>query len=285
MFILIQQKSWWSWLWDNWLVDILLKGGPYIMVPLFLFSVISLGIIIERIYRYWRIPGPRKITERLEEVENLLRERKKIEPLVEYFEKRRDALSFVFLSVLKRYEFLLQERRSINDMRQELMDTAVDSTSEYLEEFLPVVSTIANVATLLGLLGTILGMIMSFDELAKGGRGDPAVVAQGISVALITTATGLIVAIPSVLGYSFLKRRSEKITKYLEPFENHFINALLREHARLESYRAIAMSVYKDGELNEDEKEYLRQKRIELEITDEEAEKIEEEIVKYYGRK
>jgi single-stranded DNA-specific DHH superfamily exonuclease len=135
MVALIEQKSWWSWLWDNWLVDIIIKGGPYIMVPLFIFSVISMGIIIERIYRYVRVPGDKKIASELEKIEGILKENKKIEPLVKYFEERRSILSFVFLSVLKRYEFLLQENRSINDMRQELIDTAVDSTSEYLEEF------------------------------------------------------------------------------------------------------------------------------------------------------
>ncbi|CUS80393.1 biopolymer transport protein ExbB [Candidatus Kryptonium thompsonii] len=280
MILLIQQKSWWSWLWDNWLVDIIIKGGPYIMVPLFIFSVISMGIIIERIYRYLKIPKDKKIAQMLEEVEEILRTNKKIEPVVKYFENKKNALSFVFLSVLKRYEFLLQENRSINDMRQELMDTAVDSTSDYLEEFLPIVATIANVATLLGLFGTIIGMIMSFDELAKGGRGDPAVVAHGISVALLTTAAGLTVAIPSVLGYSFLRRRAEKITKHLEPFENHFVNTLLHEHGRIESYRAIVASVYRNGSLTEEGGEYLRRKRIELDISDEEARAIEDEVIK-----
>ncbi|CUS99062.1 MotA/TolQ/ExbB proton channel family protein [Candidatus Chrysopegis kryptomonas] len=279
MLLFIEQKSWWSWLWDNWLVDIIIKGGPAIMVPLFIFSVISLGIIIERIYRYLRIPKDKRIALILEEVEKILKENRKIEPVVSYFENKKDALSFVFLSVLKRYEFLLQENRSINDMRQELMDTAVDSTSEYLEEFLPVVATIANVATLLGLFGTIVGMIMSFDELAKGGRGDPAVVAHGISVALLTTAAGLTVAIPSVLGYSFLRRRAEKITRRLEPFENHFINTLLREHGRIEAYKAIVASIYRNGNLTEEESEYLRRKRIELDISDDEANAIEKEII------
>ncbi len=286
MFLFIEQKSWWSWLWDNWLVDIIIRGGPYIMVPLFIFSVISLGIIIERIYRYLRIPKDKKIASILEEVEKILRENRKIEPVVRYFENKKDALSFVFLSVLKRYEFLLQENRSINDMRQELMDTAVDSTSEYLEEFLPIVATIANVATLLGLFGTIIGMIISFDEIAKGGRGDPAVVAHGISVALLTTAAGLTVAIPSVLGYSFLRRRAEKITRRLEPFENHFVNTLLREHGRIESYKAIVASVYRNGNLTEEESEYLRRKRIELDISDEEAKAIEDEVIeKLKGKK
>jgi biopolymer transport protein ExbB len=280
MLFLIQQKSWWSWLWDNWLVNIIIKGGPYIMVPLFIFSVISLGIIIERIYRYLTVPRDKKIASELEEVEGILKENKKIEPVVKYYETKKGVLPFVFLSVLKRYEFLLQENRSINDMRQELIDTAVDSTSEYLEEFLPIVATIASVATLLGLFGTIVGMIMSFDELAKGGRGDPAVVAHGISVALLTTAAGLTVAIPSVLGYSFLKRRAEKIAKRLEPFENHFINMLLNEHGRIESYKTIVANIYRNGNLTEEGSEYLRRKRIELNISDEEAKIIEEEILK-----
>ncbi len=278
--LLIQQKSWFSWLWDNWLVDIIIKGGPYIMVPIFIFSVISIGIIIERIYRYLKVPRDRRIAQRLEEVEKILRENKDIGALVRYFERKNDVLSFAFLSVLKRYEFLLHENRSINDMRQELMDTAVDSTSEYLEEFLPTVATIANVATLLGLFGTIIGMIISFDELAKGGRGDPAVVAHGISVALLTTAAGLTVAIPSVLGYSFLRRRAQKIVRHLEPFENHFINTLLREHGRIESYKTIVASIYKNGNLTEEGSEYLRRKRIELDISEDEARMIEEELIK-----
>lgn len=280
MLFLIQQKSWWSWLWDNWLVDIIIRGGPYIMVPLFIFSVISLGIIIERIYRYLTVPNDKKIASELGEVEKILKENKKIEPVVRYFENKKGVLPFVFLSVLKKYEFLLQENRSINDIRQELMDTAVDSTSEYLEEFLPIVATIASVSTLLGLYGTIVGMIISFDELAKGGRGDPAVVAHGISVALLTTAAGLTVAIPSVLGYSFLRRKAEKITRRLEPFENHFINMLLNEHGRIESYKAIVANIYKNGHLTDEGSEYLRRKRIELNISDEEAKIIEEEILK-----
>ena len=110
MILLIQQKSWWSWLWDNWLVDIIIKGGPYIMVPLFIFSVISMGIIIERIYRYLKIPKDKKIAQMLEEVEEILRTNKKIEPVVKYFENKKNALSFVFLSVLKRYEFFYSKR-------------------------------------------------------------------------------------------------------------------------------------------------------------------------------
>ena len=278
--VIIQGKPWWSWLWNNWLVDIILKGGPYIMVPLFVFSIISIGIIIERIYRYVKIPGEKKISRKLVEIRDILKNGRRLEPVVEYLEKHRDALSFIFLSILRRYEFLLQENRSINDMREELIETGADSTSDYLEEFLPIVSTIANVATLLGLLGTILGMILSFNELAKGGRGDPAVVAHGISVALITTATGLTVAIPSVLGYSFLRRRAEKIAKFLEPFENHFINLILKEHAKYELYKAIASEVYRNGKLSKIESEYLKQKRIELGLTDDEAAKIEEEITK-----
>lgn len=170
-------------------------------------------------------------------------------------------------------------------MRNELLETSDEAAREYLEEFLPVINTISSVATLLGLLGTILGMISSFNEIAKGGKGDPAIVAGGISVALITTAAGLIVAIPAVLSYSFLKRRMEKISNRLEPICNHFINYLLRDLARMSTYKAMLITAYRDGVLNPEEEKFLREKRIELNISEAEYEKLSAELKKSHGIK
>ncbi len=274
-----------SWLTENWLVEILNKGGWYIMYPLLFFSIVSLGIIIERLYRYYSVPKESKASEILNNLEDLLNRFGSIDPIIEWCEKNKGVLGYVFLQVLKRFNFLVVEKRPIHDMRNELLDTGAEAADEYFEEFLPIVNTIASVATLLGLLGTILGMIMSFDEIAKGGKGDPAVVAGGISVALITTAGGLIVAIPSVIGYSFLKRRAMKLSKYIEPFTNHFVNLILKDLARFSTYKEMLKTAYRDGVLNKEEEEFLKQKRIELNISDEEAKKLEEEILKSLGKK
>jgi len=274
-----------NWLTDNWLVSILIKGGWYIMFPLFFFSIIVFGILIERLYKYFTIPSDEKASRTLNEIEDNINTHGDIEKVTELLKSKNGILPYIFLNVIKRYKFLVVEKRPILDMRNELLETADESGREYLEEFLPVINTISSVATLLGLLGTIIGMISSFDEIAKGGKGDPAVVAGGISIALLTTAAGLIVAIPAVLSFSFLKRRLEKIASRLEPISNHFINYILRDLARMSTYKAMLMTAYRDGVLNSDEEKFLKEKRIELNISDAEYEKLAAELKKSYGIK
>jgi biopolymer transport protein ExbB len=267
-----------SFLTDNWLISIMKEGGYGIMIPLFLFSVITIGILVERLYKYFSIPSPEKVNSLLNEIEENIKTHGKIETVIELLKKKKGILSFSFIKIIMRYKFLVEEKRNIHDMREELMVTAEESQREYLEEFLPIINTIASVATLLGLLGTIIGMISSFDEIAKGGKGDPAVVAGGISTALLTTAAGLIVAIPAVLSYSFLRRKMEKLVATMEPYANHFINYLLRDLARLSTYKAMLITAYRDGVLNEAEEKFLKEKRIELNISDSEHEKIASDL-------
>ncbi len=274
-----------NWLMDNWLMSFIIKGGPGIMVPLFLFSIITIAILMERLYKYYSVPNDKKAGAILDELNELIRKYGNIDKVVEYLKTHKTILSFVFLKVIMRYKFLVEEKRPILDMRNELLDTAEESTREYLEEFLPIINTISSVATLLGLLGTIIGMISSFDEIAKGGKGDPAVVAGGISIALLTTASGLIVAIPAVLSFSFLRRKLEKIMGNLQPFSNHFINFVLRDVARLSTYKAMLITAYRDGVLNVDEQKFLKEKRIELNISDEEFGKLAKEVQEETGAK
>lgn len=267
-----------GWLSNNWLVDIIRKGGPEIMVPLLIFSIVTLGVLIERLYKYFSVPSTGKLNDYLNEIQDIIHKYGDIEKVIEFLKKSKGLVSFTFLKIVMKYKFLVEEKRPIFDMRTELIETADEAEREYLEEFLPIINTIASVATLLGLLGTILGMISSFDEIAKGGKGDPAVVAGGISTALLTTAAGLVVAIPAVLSYSFLRRRMEKIILKLEPFANHFINFILRDLARMSTYKAMLITAYRDGELNTDEVKFLKDKRIELNISDEEFEKLAAEV-------
>ncbi len=264
---------------DNWLVSIIMKGGPMIMVPLFIFSIITLGIFIERIYKFYTIPSDTKANVFLNDVEEIIKKYGDIERLIDFLKKQKTIFTYIFLNIIMRYKFLVEEKRPILNMREELLETGEDSVREYLEEFLPIINTIASVAVLLGLLGTVLGMIASFDEIAKGGKGDPTVVAGGISTALITTASGLIVALPAILAYSFLRRRLEKIIVQISPFANHFINYVLKDLARLSTYKAMLTTAYRDGVLNDEEQKFLKEKRIELNISEKEFEKLAEEIL------
>jgi biopolymer transport protein ExbB len=89
-----------------------------------------------------------------------------------------------------------------------------------LERFLPVLATTANVAPLLGFLGTVTGMIKSFDALAAAGLSNPGLVALGIKEALITTAAGLIIAIPVQLVYNYFMSRINKFVRDIETATN-----------------------------------------------------------------
>mgnify|MGYP001045089592 CR=1 FL=1 len=100
-----------------------------------------------------------------------------------------------------------------------LRDYIVDAASmeiPKLERFLSALGTVANISTLLGLLGTVTGMIRSFLALRLSGVADPAVLAGGISEALITTAAGLLVAIPCLVTYHVLTQAVDRITARVE---------------------------------------------------------------------
>ena len=112
---------------------------------------------------------------------------------------------------------------------------------------------------------------------------DPRAVAAGISQALITTAAGLIIAIPTVTVYSYLRQRVNKILIGMERFSHGFVNALITEVGRFVSYKETLKFAYADGILEEGEKELLHRKRILLNITEEKASHLEQEIKKELG--
>jgi biopolymer transport protein ExbB len=99
-----------------------------------------------------------------------------------------------------------------------------------LERFLPTIAILASVAPLLGLLGTVTGMILTFEMIATLGSGNPRIMAGGISQALITTASGLVVAIPILLTHSFLAARVDRLIADMERFAAMLLN-LLRQRA------------------------------------------------------
>jgi biopolymer transport protein ExbB len=95
-----------------------------------------------------------------------------------------------------------------------------------LDRFLNTLGTIAGVAPLLGLLGTVAGIIKAFNAIYAGGMGDPQALSGGISEALVTTAAGLCVAIPSYIAYRYLRGRVESIVVQIEKDVLQFTDAL-----------------------------------------------------------
>jgi biopolymer transport protein ExbB len=103
---------------------------------------------------------------------------------------------------------------------EKTMENAAIHEVAYLEKYLTVLATIANIAPLLGFLGTVVGMILSFEVIAEQGLNDPGAVAKGISVALLTTAYGLIVAFFTQPFYNFFTSKVGAYTREIETASN-----------------------------------------------------------------
>ncbi|MCG8606819.1 MotA/TolQ/ExbB proton channel family protein [bacterium] len=99
---------------------------------------------------------------------------------------------------------------------EEIMDAVAMDERLKLEKNLNVLGTLGNIAPLVGLFGTVLGIIQAFNSMAITGSGGPAVISAGIAEALVTTAAGLVVAVPAVVAYNFFVRRVNRIMTDIE---------------------------------------------------------------------
>jgi biopolymer transport protein ExbB len=180
------------------------------MYPLLAFSVIALAVILERAVFYFvsRAPSVRPV----EELTALCKEYGDWKAAAGYFaEKRKRAY---FLPLVAAYFDSLEEAPQLFEERLFAQAKEIVIVNE---RRLPVLASIASIATLLGLFGTVLGMIEVFQKLAAlGGRADVALLSDGIWVALLTTAFGLLVAIPSLLAHHYFSRLVSGRSDFME---------------------------------------------------------------------
>lgn len=187
------------------MLDLIIAGG-WLMLPILLCSVVGLGIIVER---FWTLRSshvaPREL---LPEVQGWLKKGELSRRRLEYLQNN-SPLGEVLAAGLA-------NARHGRDIMKESIEEAAGHVVHQLGRFLNMLSTIAEIAPLLGLLGTVAGMIQVFATIFAHGNGDIEKLAGGISVALITTAAGLIVAIPALFCHRFLVKRVEEITVLME---------------------------------------------------------------------
>jgi biopolymer transport protein ExbB len=198
-----------------------------IFIVLIGFSIVTLAISIERLVYYWRRRDDSDGT--LERAVNKIRKGNIREAMWEC-EKTVHPMGTVALEVFKKVTSgaqSLEERLQIALSRQKLL----------LERNLNVLGTMAAVAPLVGLLGTVWGIMRAFSNMAKTGSAAPSIVAAGVAEALVTTAAGLVVAVPALMIYNHLTR---KMNVMLTEAENHSrtIRATLIETA-LESGQSV----------------------------------------------
>ncbi len=133
------------------------------------------------------------------------------------------------------------------DEHRDLIKESIEDTGRHvvhdLERYLNSLGTIAAITPLLGLLGTVIGMVKVFAAITSHGVGNPAVLAGGISEALITTAAGLSVAIPALIGYRYLRGRVDSLVVNMEKEAMKLLESIHAERATSQtdlSKRAVA---------------------------------------------
>ncbi len=195
------------------LIDYFQRGGGW-MWALLACSVIALAVILYKAYSLW-VAG--RGASGLVEAVNELVQRGEGAAAAERCASSATAVSAVLEAVLGaagRGREAIREAAQIAGSRQLAM----------LESGLTVLSTVASVAPLIGFLGTVSGMIRAFNAIAVRGLGEPGVVAAGIGEALITTASGLIVAIPCFIAYSYFAGRVQSLGLSMELAGTHLLN-------------------------------------------------------------
>ena len=168
--------------------------GGVAMWPLLLASVLSVAIAIERIITLRR--ASRTDRELAVSLTGLLRQRQ-VQPAAEKCRGGDSPLARVM-------QIALVPHKGDGVERQKAVDRALTRETGLLERYLPVLATIGSVAPFVGLLGTVLGIMRAFRDIGLAGSAGGAVVAAGIAEALITTATGLFVAVVAVIAYNHL---------------------------------------------------------------------------------
>jgi biopolymer transport protein ExbB len=197
------------------LFDLIERGG-WVMYPILLCSLVALTIILERVWALRRgrvIPGNLVLS-----VNDLLARRKFSDAAF----LCRDGASPAARLIRQGLKMAGRGRSAFKDAMEETGRREAGFLSSRLE----LLSVIASISPLLGLLGTVSGMIEAFGAVARAGMGNPGLLAGGIGQALLTTAAGLVIAIPAMLIHRLLAGRVETLTTDLEDLSSDLMEIL-----------------------------------------------------------
>jgi len=195
--------------------EIIRAGGGF-MWPIIFCSVAAVAIILERL---WALQSSRVIPRDLgQKVWNWIEADELSDKLITALQQNSPLGQLLAIGIANR-----DKPRAL--MVERLQDGGRHVVHD-LERFLNTLGTIAAVSPLLGLLGTVAGIIHAFNAITANGIGDPRVLSGGIGEALITTAAGLSVAIPSLIAYRFLRGKVERLVIRMEKEAMRVVDAL-----------------------------------------------------------
>jgi biopolymer transport protein ExbB len=200
----------------------IIKAGGWVMWPIIACSILALAIILER---FWSLKTQRVMPRNLVGRIWQLSQQGKLTHNHIVSLRDRSPLGRILAAGL------------INaDGDRQMMKESIEETGRHvahdLERFLNTLGTIAAISPLLGLLGTVIGMMQLFSAITDAGVGDPQQMAGGISVALITTVAGLIVAIPSLFFYRYFRGRVDDLIINMEAEAIKLVEVMHRDQRR-----------------------------------------------------
>jgi biopolymer transport protein ExbB len=186
-----------------------MQGGP-VMHMISILSLFSLTAIIYKLIVFMRVRI--NLNEFISKVRAALL-KGNVKGAIQVCEQQRGPIGAIIKTGLLKYG-------SPREEIEKTMENAAIHEVAYLEKYLTVLATITNIAPLLGFLGTVVGMILSFEMIAQYGLNNPGLVAKGISVALLTTAYGLIVAFVTQPFYNYFTSKVTTYTRQIETAAN-----------------------------------------------------------------
>ncbi len=185
--------------------NLFISGGP-VMYPLLLCSFLVLFVVVERIL-YWTTIDMSRDRKLLDDVLELCRQGE-WEKIRQKVSDTKDYIITILVAGIVHKEFSMGKA----------MEAAATDQVKRMQRFMGVLDTMITVAPLLGIFGTVIGIINSFEMLGTAGIEDPKAVTAGIAQALITTATGLGIAIFSVFPFNYFNSRVEKAVHTIEKY-------------------------------------------------------------------
>jgi biopolymer transport protein ExbB len=205
----------------------ILEGGP-LMVPILILSILAIAVIIDRI-RVFRLTAknPSKLLNGI--IAEL--EKGRTSQAIELCRQEKGPIAAVLVTGLTRFDRLMRAGKTMAEIEAGVNKSIGDYSQhviESLEKRLNLLTMIASVAPLLGMTGTVTGMIASFGSMSSGL--DASQVSTGISEALVTTAAGLIVAIPAVVAYNIFAKKVDHVVLEIEQTATELIDYITLDH-------------------------------------------------------
>lgn len=196
--------------------ELLSKGG-IVMIPLMLTSVIGLAVVIERAFflKRRRILNPELI--------KIIEKGNTADDVAQSLEKMQEQDN-AFIRIV---QTALRNRRASKDEIKEAMIDQGRQEARIMERGLVVLETVAGISPLLGLLGTVLGMIKVFQVISEQGLGQTQSLSGGISEALITTVFGLSIAIPALIAYNYFNHKVEDLILDIEKYSARLLEKVI----------------------------------------------------------